>query len=132
VVSTPFAPLTSSIHLNVLHKEMKDDGHIHNRVLSNRVHRVMNGIFGTVVCFTAGAIGWEHFADKPVLGEIFHWLTYLAIPFGIVMLFVNPKKVSIVEGHTSPDIAYDELTDEGQRSEQNQPSQPIAGKPGLG
>jgi hypothetical protein len=104
----------------VLHKKMKDDGHIHNRVLPDGVHRIMNGIFGTVACFTAGAVGWQHFADTPVLGGMFHWLTRLAIPFGILMLLVNPRKISIVEGHTSPDIAFDELTDQNQKVNRKQ------------
>ena len=52
--------------LNVLFKMMKSDGHIHNRVLSDRVHRVMNGIFSAVACATAGAVGLEQFGDTPI------------------------------------------------------------------
>jgi hypothetical protein len=113
---------------------MKDDRYIHNCVLPTVVHRAMNGIFGAVVCFTAGAVGWEKFCDVPILGTICHWLVYLAVPFGIAMLFMNPRKVSLVEGHTSPDIAYDELTDKTKEDngKQNQPSQPTAVKPGSG
>jgi len=84
------------VTVGVLLKKMKDDGHIHNCILPDGVHRVMNGIFGTVACFTAGAVGWQHFGDTPVVGAIFHWLTRLAVPFGIAMLLVNPRKISIV------------------------------------
>lgn len=90
---------------------MNDDGHIHNRVVSDKVHRIFNGIFGAVVFFAAGAAGLEYFGDNPILRVIALCLVWLAIPFGIVMLFVNPKKISLVEGHTSPDVAYDELTE---------------------
>lgn len=114
--------------MGVLLREMKDDGHIHNCILPDGVHRVMNGILGAVACATAGAVGWEKFGDTPVLGAIFPWLLRLAIPFGIAMLFVNPKKISIVEGHTSPDIAFDELTeDEDQQPEQNNMSELTSG-----
>lgn len=98
---------------------MKDDGHIHNCILSDGVHRVMNGIFGTVVCFTLGAVGWQEFGETPIVGTISQWLVYLAIPFGAVMFVVNPRRLSIVEGHTSSDIAFDELNDEDQQNNTN-------------
>lgn len=99
---------------------MTDDGRIHNCILPDGVHRVMNAVFGAVVCATVGAVGWDRFSEVPLLGMVFPWLIGLAIPFGIVILFVNPKKVSIVEGHISPDISFDELTERREDGAQEQ------------
>jgi hypothetical protein len=83
---------------------------IHNRFLSETMHRIFNGIMAAVFSVSIGAWGWKHFGFHSIIGPVFQWLIYLSVPIGILFLFMNPKHHSLVEG-VGGENGYDELTE---------------------
>jgi TRAP-type C4-dicarboxylate transport system permease small subunit len=84
---------------------------IHNRYLPNWVHRIFNGLFAFFLNATIGVLGWVYFRNQTVICEISKGLIYLSIPIGIFVFFLNPKRISLVEGLAGVD-GYDELIDD--------------------
>ena len=84
---------------------------VHNRYLPNWIHRIFNGLFAFFLSATIGVIGWAHFKYQPFVCEVSKGLVYLSMPIVILFGFLNPKKISLVEGVGGAD-GYDELAND--------------------
>ena len=90
---------------------------IHNRYLPLWVHRVFDGILGTVACATLASLGMSKLPTGHLLYGFSVVLLYLCLPVGI-LLAVFTRRCAIVEG-CAGDGAYDELTEEQLTTEPN-------------
>ncbi|MFB3895047.1 MAG: hypothetical protein ACE14V_01975 [bacterium] len=83
---------------------------IHNCYLPEWLHRLCNGIYSSVLCFTIATAGLVYCQSYKLLYILSLCLYYLTIPVGILAaIFVN--RFSIVEGCAGED-GYDELISE--------------------
>jgi hypothetical protein len=77
---------------------------LHNRYLSDDLHRLANGAIGGLLCLllTTSAVRYFGF---PL------WLLWLSVPVGLVCTVLPPSRFTLVEGCAGGE-GYDELDEE--------------------
>jgi hypothetical protein len=80
---------------------------LHNRCLTQWVHRIANGVMASLLLAFAGACGTTTLACDSLPWKVSVVLLY-ASPTGMLASLLNPSKFTLVEGIAGED-GYDEL-----------------------
>jgi hypothetical protein len=82
---------------------------IHNRHLPDWAHRLVNGVVAAAVLIGISVVGLTFLDPAGTLAKMCWYLLKAALPVGVLVLFVNPERVSLVRG-IGGDAGYDELS----------------------
>jgi hypothetical protein len=83
---------------------------LHNRYLPLWLHKLCNGLLGTVGSATLAAVGLSFFQPDHLLHKLSVVLLCLSVPIGIVLAMIT-SRFSIVE-HCAGGAGYDELVED--------------------
>ena len=82
---------------------------LHNYYLPMWLHRVCNGVFGTVASVGIAAVGLTSLPPGHFLHQLSLVLFFLSAPIGLLLAALAPR-LSIVEG-LAGDAGYDDLVE---------------------
>ena len=81
---------------------------IHNRYLPGWAHRLANGVVAAAILVGFAVIGLTLVDPAGKLANLCWWFLKAAAPVGFLVLFLNPKRFSLVRG-VGGEVGYDEL-----------------------
>ena len=81
---------------------------IHNRYLSRWAHRIGNALAAAVAVAVVALAGIDLLPREGWLRTACLWLLLASPAVGVVFLFINPKRISLVRG-IAGELGYDEF-----------------------
>jgi len=81
---------------------------IHNRFLPAWAHRVANGVVAAAILVGFAVVGLTLFDSASTVAAASWWCLRAALPIGVLALFLNPNRISLVRG-IGGEVGYDEL-----------------------